>query len=273
MLLRVFKIVLIYLLPFTLLFSCSLISRKGNSEPKKEESKAVVIVGSEKTTAKPAEEIIEDDEDENDNQEANEVRMKYMALLQKYKEVNPNDPELKNFEMAPVQNEMQPSQEKLMTDLKDAEGPAQLIETVDVFPNVEKKAMDLRTNNAGILRELVEDETIESHVGNILKAERLVDERKYNEALILLRELEASPLVQIKVRAKFLLGEILFQQREYDLSMQIYEEVVMKYAFSSVIFKVLGRLVVCSEKLNLPSKQQKYYSILHDLFGYNEQEG
>ncbi|MCB9062734.1 MAG: hypothetical protein H6622_14515 [Halobacteriovoraceae bacterium] len=260
MLLKAVKVALIYLLPYTLLFSCSMISRKGKDEPKKEESKSTQV-GSNQSA-----EVVSNTENE-----PSDVRSKYLALLKKYKDVNPNDPEIKNFEM-----EMDSSvsnQQNIMSDLNEAKGPAQLIETVDVFPTVEKKAMDLSTSNSGILRELVEDETVESHVRNILKAEELVGEAKYNEALILLREMEASPLIQIKVRAKFLLGEILFQQKEYDLSMQIYEEIVMKYAFSSVIFKVLGRLVVCSEKLNLASKQQKYYSILHDLFGYDKQEG
>lgn len=81
------------------------------------------------------------------------------------------------------------NQQNIMSDLNEAR-----LYTVNRnswrFPTVEKKAMDLSTSNSGILRELVEDETVESHVRNILKAEELVGEAKYNEALILLREME-----------------------------------------------------------------------------------
>ena len=62
------------------------------------------------------------------------------------------------------------------------------------------------------------------------------------------------------------MGEILFSQGEYDLSLQIFEEILERHAFSGLVIKTLGRLIVCSEKLKLVGKQEKYYSILHDFF-------
>ena len=73
-------------------------------------------------------------------------------------------------------------------------------------------------------------------------------------------------LGQIVVRAKIMLGDLLFTQGEFDLASQVYEEVVKKYAFSGYVLKALGRLVSCSEKLKQPDKQAKYYSLLHDFF-------
>jgi hypothetical protein len=59
---------------------------------------------------------------------------------------------------------------------------------------------------------------------------------------------------------------MLFRQGEFDLSMQVFEEIITKYAFSGVVIKTLGRLIVCSERLKLAKKREQYFSILHDFF-------
>jgi TolA-binding protein len=84
--------------------------------------------------------------------------------------------------------------------------------------------------------------------------------------LKLLKELESSPVKQVAVYAKFLIGEMLFKQKEYDLSSQVFESILKQYSFSGLVLKSLGRLIVCFEKLKLPGKKEKYYSILHDFF-------
>ena len=48
--------------------------------------------------------------------------------------------------------------------------------------------------------------------------------------------------------------------------MQIFEEIIEKDAFSGTVIKALGRLIVCSEKLKLEKKKERYYSLLHDFF-------
>ena len=75
-------------------------------------------------------------------------------------------------------------------------------------------------------------------------------------------------LRQIRVHAKFYIGEILFRQQEYDLAMQVFEEILDKDAFSGIVLKTLGRLVTCSKKLKLKKKKDRYYSMLHDFFGH-----
>jgi TolA-binding protein len=109
-------------------------------------------------------------------------------------------------------------------------------------------------------------ETVESHMTKIRKADKLQKQNKFDMALTLIKELEKSPVRQIEVRAKYLLGEILFKQGEYDLAMQVYEEILTKYAYSGLVIKSLGRLIVCSDKLKQTAKQEKYYSFLHDFF-------
>lgn len=107
---------------------------------------------------------------------------------------------------------------------------------------------------------------IDDQISRLREVQELVKVNKFEQALVILKELEASKEKQIVVRAKMMLGDLLFNQGEYDLSSQVYEEIINKYAFSGFVIKALGKLVVCSEKLKQPEKQAKYYSLLHDFF-------
>lgn len=107
---------------------------------------------------------------------------------------------------------------------------------------------------------------IDDQISRLREVQELVKVNKFEQALVILKELEASKEKQIVVRAKMMLGDLLFNQGEFDLSSQVYEEIINKYAFSGFVIKALGKLVVCSEKLKQPEKQAKYYSLLHDFF-------
>jgi len=48
--------------------------------------------------------------------------------------------------------------------------------------------------------------------------------------------------------------------------MQIFEEIITRDAYSGMVVKTLGRLIVCSEKLGLKAKKDKYFSVMHDFF-------
>lgn len=107
---------------------------------------------------------------------------------------------------------------------------------------------------------------IDDQITKLREVQEMVKVNKFENALTLLKELENSNEKQIVVRAKMMLGDLLFNQGEYDLASQVYEEVIKKYAFSGNVLKALGKLVACSEKLKQPEKQAKYYSLLHDFF-------
>jgi hypothetical protein len=107
---------------------------------------------------------------------------------------------------------------------------------------------------------------IDDQISRLREVQELVKVNKFENALIILKELEVSKEKQIVVRAKMMLGDLLFNQGEFDLSLQVYEEIIGKYAFSGFVIKALGKLIVCSEKLKQPEKQAKYYSLLHDFF-------
>ena len=107
---------------------------------------------------------------------------------------------------------------------------------------------------------------IDDQIAKLREVQELVKVNKFEAALVILKELENSKEKQIVVRAKVMLGDLLFNQGEFDLASQVYEEIVKKYAFSGFVLKALGKLVACSEKLKQPEKQAKYYSLLHDFF-------
>ncbi|WP_157680023.1 tol-pal system YbgF family protein [Bacteriovorax sp. DB6_IX] len=188
---------------------------------------------------------------------------KYEALLDKIKSAEAtSSSKMANTPASPK------SDSDMITQLSKIQPPADLAETVDVFGKnglankiPAPAAMETTTS-----RSKLSDSALERQINTLHKADKLVRQNRMDSALILLRDLEESPNPQIKVRAKYYLAEMLFRQNEYDLAMQMYEEIIKKYAFSGLVIKSLGRLIVCSEKLKLGKKQERYYSILHDFF-------
>jgi TolA-binding protein len=151
---------------------------------------------------------------------------------------------------------------------------AKNVEGVDVLspngPTTAKKEEHLKSGppipeSMGV-QQVNNTDDVDEQITKLREANELVKVGKFENALTILKELENSKEKQIVVRAKIMLGDLLFGQGEFDLAMQVFEEVIKKYAFSGYVLKALGKLVACSEKLKLPEKQAKYYSLLHDFF-------
>ena len=198
-----------------------------------------------------------------------ELMNKYESLLQERRLENAQSPnEAKDLANA---LEKQPAADPAELAQKIANLPQdgqelQLAETVDVFGAEGVKAdrtqaapptPALSSANAG---------EVEDDLQQLEKAEGLLSENKFDATLAIVKKLETSPSKQVRVRAKFLLGEILFKQGEFDLAMQIFEEIITRDAYSGMVVKTLGRLIVCSEKLGLKAKKDKYFSVMHDFF-------
>ena len=150
------------------------------------------------------------------------------------------------------------SSKKAAKDVKPATGKKEvykmgvpLAETVDVFPGPEPRQVQ-----GAIQQEL---DTYE-------KAKKFFRQKQYDKASLELKKIDQSLIRQIRVHARFLAGEIMFESGEYDLAMQIYEEILKNNAFSGLVIKSLERLIVCSAKLKLEEKRQRYHSLLHDTF-------
>ncbi|WP_372652292.1 hypothetical protein [Halobacteriovorax sp.] len=184
-----------------------------------------------------------------------QLQKKYNELLSKTKEL-------------PVQQEApQMAPEDIVNQLNQAKESSDLVETVDVFGKdpIPKKINSIDTRQVVAAVEVPASE-VESQIIKLERAQILTSQNKFDQSLSILKGLENSNVRQIKVRAKYEIGELLFIQGEYDLAMQVFEEIIHREAFSGIVLKVLGRLIVCSDKLKLSKKKQKYYSILHDFF-------
>jgi len=179
-------------------------------------------------------------------------KAQYDELLQKYEEIlrQTRGEQTVSSEETGVRTE----KVDLVDDLKKAGiGPA-----LDTTVSVE-------TSPAVSNQEYSKD-TIFDEMKKFEKAKNMLAQKQFDGSLKLLREIEQSKVNTLKVHAKFYIGELLFMQGEYDLAMQLFEEILQNYAFSGVVYKALGRLIACSEKLKLGQKKDKYFSILHDFF-------
>lgn len=162
------------------------------------------------------------------------------------------------------------SQGEMLTELGKVPAP-ELAETVDVFAKQESMKQtpsSTQPQSAGVVvsSNEVDADLIEEHISILRKSQTLISQNRFDEALREIKKIENSPVRQIRVRAKFNLGEILFNQQEFDLALQIYEEIIKQEAFSGIVLKTLGRLIVCTENLKLTQKRDTYFSILNDFF-------
>jgi TolA-binding protein len=195
----------------------------------------------------------------------NALAKKYEALLKERKMENVQGQDANN-----MMNQMEGSvdSDAIADEISRVKNTTELAETVDVFKNKPSGPRSLSNPMpmAPMSTGNIDSALIEDHIAKVRKAEGLLAQKKFDATINIIKELEKSPVRQVVVRAKFLMGEILFTQGDYDLAMQVFEEVLTNHAFSGLVIKTLGRLIVCADKLKIPRKQEKYYSILHDFF-------
>jgi TolA-binding protein len=197
------------------------------------------------------------------------------ALKQRYAELEERYQELQGVKSIANPN-INAEGEQILTAINGQpldDQSSQLSETVNVFSDEQKTQtsadikIDVEGGGAVKAASTVMNSQLEKEVEQLNQGIELLQKGQYDTAVGIFKSLEASSSKQIQVRSKFYVAEVLFNQNEFDLAMQVYEEIVQKYAFSGVIIKAIGRLIVCAEKLNLEKKRESYYSILHDFFG------
>lgn len=114
-------------------------------------------------------------------------------------------------------------------------------------------------------RSMASKAQVETDIEKLDLSEKYIAVGNFDKATNYLKQLENSGNRQVQVRAKFLLGEMYFTQKEYDLALQIFEDIIKNYSFSGVVIKALNKLEACSKNLNLPKKQERYHS-MHNFF-------
>lgn len=167
----------------------------------------------------------------------------------------------------------------LLNDLETTSSPAQKttaknnnIETVDVFADSGLTSKKPKINvdpspKAVMVSKNYSFEETNKEVTEYQQGVAYLAKGKNDLALRIFQKLEKSGLIQIRVRARLQIGHLLYKQKEYDLAMQVYEDIIDNYSFSGVVLQALDKLVSCSEKLNLSAKRDKYNSVLKDIFG------
>ena len=106
--------------------------------------------------------------------------------------------------------------EQLQTAPAASAGQGELAETVDVFGKngiVRKQSAPVSGMGLNQHEKDFVSDSIESEIMKLREAESLIAQNKFNEGLNRLKVVENSTSRQVRVRAKFLLGEILFKQK------------------------------------------------------------
>jgi tetratricopeptide (TPR) repeat protein len=89
------------------------------------------------------------------------------------------------------------------------------------------------------------------------------------EATKIFQQLESQSEPVVKVRARLQVGELLFSKQQYDLALQVFEDIINKNSSSGVVLEALKYAAVCSEKLGIQNKKDQYTSMLNDVFETN----
>ena len=191
-------------------------------------------------------------------------KAQYDQLLKKYEELLQKT--TKNQDVATTELSVKgDTPADIVENLSKGSQRSELTETVDLFGTM-AKAKSLSRKKQVEIKAPLTTLNIENQIISLRKAWKYVDANKFNKAMGILKGLEDSNNGQVRVRAKYLIGEIFYKQGNYDLAMQVFEEVIHTQAFSGVILDALRRLTICSEKLKLPKKKELYFSMLHDFF-------
>ena len=106
---------------------------------------------------------------------------------------------------------------------------------------------------------------VRKDISLLYQAYSMFNKKKFGDVIIILKELEGSQVFQIRAQARFLLGKTMFEQEEYDVAMQIFEEIVLGMRGTVIGLLSLEKLISCTDKVGLLQKK-KYFSQLYSRF-------
>ncbi len=203
--------------------------------------------------------LVEDDEKQMKRSARPVSREQYDQLLVKYEELS------KKYEQ--LKEQPKNSQGNLVDELQKTQSenfaqtsPNVETETVNLFPG--GAAAD--SQNAGGTIEVPSD--IESQL-SLYRRGLALKASNPGEATKIFQQLENQAIAPVKSRAKFQIGEMLLGRGQYDLALQIFEDIINKNAESGIVLDALKYAVVASEKLGATAKRDQYASMLNDVFG------
>lgn len=185
--------------------------------------------------------LVEDDEKKMKSSRS-VSRAQYDQLLVKYEELSKKYEQLKEGPAS--------GQDSLVDELQRTSSN---VETVNVFEG----------GSQSTPIEVPSD--IESQL-SLYRRGLALKESNPGEATKIFQQLENQAISPVRARAKFQIGEMLLARGQYDMALQVYEDVINKNAESGVVLDALRGAVVASDKLGIPNKKDQYSSMLNDVF-------
>lgn len=207
--------------------------------------------------------LVEDDEKQMKRSSRAVPRAQYDQLLVKYEELS------KKYEA--LKEKPAGSQDSLVDELQRTQGenfaqvsPNAETETVNVFPTGGEA-----TAAAAAAAPIEVPADIESQL-SLYRRGLALKATNPGEATKIFQQLENRAIPAVKVRAKFQIGELLLGRGQYDLALQVFEDIINKNAESGVVLDALKYAVICTEKLGIANKKDQYTSMLNDVFETKE---
>jgi TolA-binding protein len=177
-------------------------------------------------------------------------RAQYDNLLVKYEELS------KKYELLKEnRSKDQPSlkDEVQQTSSENFSNTSSNVETVDAF------------SNQPVAEVANVSSDVESQLSLYKKAVNLKSSAS-GDATKIFQQLETQGIPEVKVRSKFQIGEMLYEKGQYDLALQVFEDIINKFAYSGIVLESLKYAQICSEKLGLQNKKDQYSSMINDVF-------
>ena len=191
-----------------------------------------------------------DDDEKNAKKTRPVSRAQYDQLLVKYEELAKKYEKLKESpkEQSSLVDELQKSSSENFANVSPN------AETVDAFPNqqVVVSTEDVPTD-------------LDSQLTLYRKGVGLKGSNP-GEATKIFQQLENAAAPPVRVRSKLQIGELLYSKGQYDLALQVFEDIINKNAHSGVVLDALRYAVTCSDKLGIQNKKDQYASMLNDVF-------
>ena len=199
--------------------------------------------------------LVEDDEKQAKRSQRPVSREQYDQLLVKYEELS------KKYET--LKEKPTGSKDSLVDELQRTQGE----NFAQTSSNVETETVDVfgAAGAAAASTPIAGPSDVESQL-SLYRRGLALKASNPGEATKIFQQLEGQAIPAVKVRAKFQIGELLLGRGQYDLALQVFEDIISKNAESGVVLDALKYAVVCSDKLGIPNKKDQYSSMINDVF-------
>ena len=179
-------------------------------------------------------------------------RAQYDQLLVKYEELSKKYEALKE----------KPQSSSLVDELQKTQS-----ENFATSGNVETETVNLFPTDAGQASGSIDvPSDVESQL-SLFRRGLALKTSNPGESTKIFQQLETKGIPPVKVRSKYQIGEMLLGRGQYDLALQVFEDIITNHADSGIVIDALRGAVMATEQLNIPNKKDQYASMLNDVFG------